>query len=145
MTLTAELTKKRTIHLTKKFSPTVFLKYLTYFFDSVWGICATYYNSVIVKVELDKGHPLSTYAKFPRKLKLLTRTRAYHGVRNVSFSEKFACVPNGWPHMASVKSWAISSVDLLIENNYTFSYSIWCVNFKLGEQSERWSSVELSV
>ena len=51
---------------------------------------------------LERGHPLSTYAKFPEKLTFLTpliRTRAcaYQGVRNVSFSENLAYVLNWWP------------------------------------------------
>ena len=62
-------------------------------------------------------HPLSMYAKFSEKLLFLTpwyaheifrktnisnplihtRTCTYQGVENVSFSENFACVLNGWP------------------------------------------------
>ena len=46
------------------------------------------------------GHSFSTYAKFSGKINIsypLTRKRgsAYHGVRNVSFSENFAHVLNG--------------------------------------------------
>ena len=49
-----------------------------------------------------RGHPLSTYAKFSETTNIskpLIRTRmcAYQGVRNVSFSENFAYVLNGWP------------------------------------------------
>ena len=48
-----------------------------------------------------RDHPFSTYAKFSEKLTFLTpliRTRmcAYQGVRNVSFSENFVYVLNGW-------------------------------------------------
>ena len=49
-----------------------------------------------------RGHPLSMYAKFSKKLPFLTpwyahvRVRIW-GVRNVSFSENFAYVLNGWP------------------------------------------------
>ena len=43
-----------------------------------------------------RGYPLSTYAKFSEKLTFLTPC-AYQGVRNVSFSENFAYVINGWP------------------------------------------------
>ena len=48
------------------------------------------------------AHLLSTYAKFSEKLTFLTplistHTCAYRGVRNVSFSENFAYVLNGWP------------------------------------------------
>ena len=32
------------------------------------------------------------------------RTCAYQGVRNVSFSENFVCVLNGWPHTLIVLS-----------------------------------------
>ena len=39
----------------------------------------------------NRGHSLSTYATFS------TRTCAYQGVRDVSFSENFAYVLNGWP------------------------------------------------
>ena len=46
------------------------------------------------------GHPFSAYAKFSEKLTFLTslirtRTCAYQGVRNVSFSENVAYVLNG--------------------------------------------------
>ena len=49
-----------------------------------------------------RGHPLSTYAKFSEKTDISntlirTRTCAYQGVRNVSFSENVAYVLNGWP------------------------------------------------
>ena len=40
-----------------------------------------------------RSHPLSTYANFPKKLKFLTSWYA-QGVRNVSFSENFAWLPN---------------------------------------------------
>ena len=49
-----------------------------------------------------KDHPFSTYAKPSEKLTFLTswyahvRTCAYQGVRNVSFSESFAYLLNGW-------------------------------------------------
>ena len=47
------------------------------------------------------GYPLSIYAKFSEKLTFLTpwytHTCAYQGVRNVSFSENFPYVINGWP------------------------------------------------
>ena len=49
-----------------------------------------------------RDHSLSTYAKFPEKLTFLAswyahvRTRAYQGLRNVSFSENFAYVLSGW-------------------------------------------------
>ena len=36
------------------------------------------------------------YGNFSEKLKFLTRTCAYQGVRNVSFSENFAFVLNEW-------------------------------------------------
>ena len=47
---------------------------------------------------LEGGHSLSTYAKFSEKLTFnpLIRTRSCQGVRNVSFSENFAYVLNGW-------------------------------------------------
>ena len=41
-----------------------------------------------------RGHPLSTYAKFSEKL-------TYQGFTNVSFSENFAYVLNGWPPIQS--------------------------------------------
>ena len=41
-------------------------------------------------------YPFSTYAKFSEKLTFLTPWCAYQGVRNVSFSENFAYVLNGW-------------------------------------------------
>ena len=49
-----------------------------------------------------RGHPFSTYTKFSEKLIFLTplirtRTCTYQGVRNVTFSENFAYVLNGWP------------------------------------------------
>ena len=49
-----------------------------------------------------RGHPLSMYAKFSKKLPFLTPWYAHvrvriRGVRNVSFSENFAYVLNGWP------------------------------------------------
>ena len=48
------------------------------------------------------SHPLSPYAKFSEKTNIYnslirTRTCAYPGVRDVSFSENFAYVLNGWP------------------------------------------------
>ena len=46
-----------------------------------------------------RGHSLSTYAKFSEKQSfkplISTRRRGYQGVRNVSFSENFAYVLNG--------------------------------------------------
>ena len=50
--------------------------------------------------EYERGHPFSTYAKFFQKLTF--RTCAYQGVRNISFSENFACVRNGWPQMKKI-------------------------------------------
>ena len=46
------------------------------------------------------GHPLSRYAEFSGKLMFLIpwyAPCAYQGVRNVSFSENFGFVLNGWP------------------------------------------------
>ena len=49
-----------------------------------------------------KDHPFSTYANFSEKRKNISkplirkRSRAYHEVKNVSFSENVACVLNGW-------------------------------------------------
>ena len=50
-------------------------------------------------------HPFSTYAKFSEKTNIScrlirTRTCAYQGVRNVSFSENFAFVLNKWSLMS---------------------------------------------
>ena len=45
----------------------------------------------LVTMDIKRGHLLSTYAK------PMIRTR---GVRNVSFSGKFAYVRNGWPKKA---------------------------------------------
>ena len=47
-----------------------------------------------------RSHPFSIYAKFSEKLTFLipliqTRTCAYRVVRNVSFSEDFAYLPDG--------------------------------------------------
>ena len=50
--------------------------------------CGLLYRSICDS----KGtHPFSTYSKFSEKLTFLTR--------NVSFSENFACVLNGWPQV----------------------------------------------
>ena len=51
-------------------------------------------NGLIIRV-----YPFSTYVKFSEKLTFLTPwyACAYQGVRNVSFSENFAYVLNGWP------------------------------------------------
>ena len=53
------------------------------------------YDSDQTKMSCQRGHPWSTDAKFPEKLNIFnplirTRTRAYQGVRNVTFSENFA-------------------------------------------------------
>ena len=52
-----------------------------------------------------KGYPLSTYAEFCEKL-----------TKNVSFSENFAYVFNGWPHMQLQHELVIRLVD---EDFYT--------------------------
>ena len=54
-----------------------------------------------------RGHPLSTFAKFSKKLTFLTPW--YEGVRNVSFSVNFAYVLNGWPLKQVIKKEVIST------------------------------------
>ena len=49
-------------------------------------------------------YPISTYVQLSEKLTFYipligTRTCAYHGVKNVSFSENFAYIHMSWPKM----------------------------------------------
>ena len=59
---------------------------------------SAYWSIIFPKVIRD--HPFGTYAKISKKLTFLTplirtRTCAYQGVKNVSFSENFAYIANG--------------------------------------------------
>ena len=66
---------------------------------------------------LDKyeGFHLVCTQCFLKKLTFLTRTRAYQGVRNVSFLGNFAYVLNGWSFRRSAQ-----------EFSYKFYVSIFC-------------------
>ena len=64
-----------------------------------WWCFTTKYLNLLPRIEFFiRRHPLSTYAKFSEKLTFLNLwdTCAHQGVRNVSFSENFAYVLNGW-------------------------------------------------
>ena len=97
--------------------------------------------AVALKIRDVWGHPLSTYAKFSEELSFLTplictRTCAYQGVRNFSFSENFAYVLYGCP-LIMTKSWTII-MDILNEQKFwklitrelhpSFSYNLTAVN-----------------
>ena len=65
--------------------------------------CVLFWNHMLSFLMFLRGHSLSTYAKFPEKKPtnisnplIRTRTCAYQGDKNVSFSENFAYVLNGW-------------------------------------------------
>ena len=84
------------------------------------------------------GHPLTTYAKFFEKLTFLTPwyalVRVYQGVRNVSFSENFACVRNvmdGPPRQVSSTESDIYVIhwfynDYIVSTGFT-KYNITCI------------------
>ena len=57
------------------------------------------------------GFPVSIYAKFFKKTNIsnpMIRTRTW--VRNVSFSENFAYVLNGWPHIGFPETTLVPSL-----------------------------------
>ena len=60
---------------------------------------STRLNASLLVPFLPRGHPFITCAEFFEKLTFLTQGVRNQGVRNVSFSENFADIPNGWsPH-----------------------------------------------
>ena len=66
------------------------------FTSSDSNINACFFHPLFAKdVAMDQKH-CKLFREFSRK-EFLIRTCAYQGVRNVSFSENFAYVLNGWP------------------------------------------------
>ena len=78
-----------------------------------------FFKKVVKSIMRD--HPFRTYAKFSEKL---TRACAYQGLSNVSFSENFAYVQNGWSLKRILKTSIFPDHP---ENDIKFSCSKCCI------------------
>ena len=78
---------------------------------------------LVPKIEIGGigGHPLSTNAKFSEKLTFLTRTCAYQGGRNVSFSENLCTYLMDGPLAATVND--LESCRVFKTNHFHESFS----------------------
>ena len=86
------------------FRPTIFIKSMCFKYlrtpgttvKGCWFLCKSnvWESGAFVKNRKLWGHLLSTYAKFSEKLTFLTPYQS--AARNVSFSQNFAHVLNGW-------------------------------------------------
>ena len=100
------------------------------------------------------NHPFSTYANFSKKTNIFyplicRRTRTYQVVKNVSFSEIFAYVLNGWSHIKSCKSRSlcfIYSWDNFLEKTppaFTCS-NVWNL-FKVNNKDTKTTSLTVGI
>ena len=79
-----------------------------------------------------RDHLFNKYAKFTEKLAFLTPWCAYQGVINVSFSENFAYVLNGWDLISVItknNSAEIFSVDQPLMNKPPLKLSTMLQNY----------------
>ena len=87
-----------------------------------WPALGKLENSIIV-LRLKKGCPFSTYAKCSKKLTFITSWYAYvrNGVRNVSFSENFVYVLNGYSEMQLLY---LGTLVCIYKQKYSSSYRV---------------------
>ena len=76
-----------------------------------------------------RGHPFSRYENFPKNY---VRTCTYQGVRNVSFSENFAYVLNGWSQNVFIWSFSVTSSVCKNSEWAGFKMLIFCVPFSVA-------------